>query len=184
MAALDLIHIARPYANAAFQIALEQKKISEWGKFLLALSLISQNEIAQRLLVDPRYTREQKSQWLAELCTALGVLDEQRKAYILFIALHRRLDILAILNDLFTAYQREHEKRVQITVTTTQPLSAAQQEQLSQTLKARYQREVNLMIETDSSLIGGIRIHAGDEFIDGSLHGQLQRLKASLANPY
>lgn len=184
MTALDLMHIARPYANAAFQVALSRGQLAEWGKFLAALALISQNEDAYRLLEDPRFTREKKSEWLADLCQKLKVLDEQQKAFLLFIAMHRRLAILSILSELFQEYHREHEKRVHITVTTTSPLSTAQQEQLSQALQKRYQREVSLEMESDPLLIGGIIINAGDEIIDGSLRGQIQRLRAKLANPY
>lgn len=184
MSELDNIHIARPYANAAFAMALEQGELSQWERFLAALALISQDAAAHRVIADPRITRTQKYEWLADLCDAMRLLNEQRKTFIHLLAENQRLSTLSVLAEMFSEKKREHEKSILIRVRSAQPLTDAQQQELTAALKQRYQRDVQLSLDVDTSMIGGVVVNAGDEIIDGSLRGQLHRLLTSLAHPY
>jgi F-type H+-transporting ATPase subunit delta len=49
-------------------------------------------------------------------------------------------------------------------------------------LGERLQREVVVSTETDSSLIGGVLIRAGDLVIDGSVRGRLNKLAEALTH--
>jgi F-type H+-transporting ATPase subunit delta len=52
---------------------------------------------------------------------------------------------------------------------------------LSDRLRQRFQREIDLDVEVDASLIGGAIIRARDQVIDGSVRGQLKRLARQVA---
>ena len=49
-------------------------------------------------------------------------------------------------------------------------------------LARRFDCEVALENEVDAAVIGGAVVYAGDQVIDGSLRGRLQKLSNSLAN--
>ena len=49
-------------------------------------------------------------------------------------------------------------------------------------LRRRFGRDVEIETAIDESLIGGAIIDAGDVVIDGSLKGQLGRLRSALSN--
>ncbi|QNH96280.1 F0F1 ATP synthase subunit delta [Corynebacterium anserum] len=61
------------------------------------------------------------------------------------------------------------------------PLGEQQQSLLADKLEKIYGRKIAVHSEVDSSLLGGAVIRVGDEVIDGSTAGKLQRLRRSLA---
>lgn len=65
-------------------------------------------------------------------------------------------------------------------VTSAEPLNAIQADQLAVKLGRIYGREMSIHTEVDPSLLGGLVIRVGDEVIDGSTSGKLERLRASL----
>ena len=53
---------------------------------------------------------------------------------------------------------------------------------MQQALARRFDCEIELENEIDAEIIGGAVVYAGDQVIDGSLRGRLQKLSNSLAN--
>ena len=62
------------------------------------------------------------------------------------------------------------------------PASEAQQAEVIASLRKRLGRDIELSCSTDSDLLGGAIIRAGDLVIDGSIRGKLERLGAALNN--
>lgn len=184
MAELDLANIARPYAKAVFEIALKDNALDAWAGFLAAMALVAKDQSVRKLLTDPRLSREQKIQWLSDLAKEMQLGSASQLALLAILGENNRLITLSVLSDAFLEYKREHEKSALIQVKSAQPLSDVQQDQLKAALKKRYQRDIQLSVDVDHSLIGGVIIKAGDEVIDGSLRGQLNRLQTQLANSF
>ena len=65
-------------------------------------------------------------------------------------------------------------------VVSAQELDAEQQRQLSEALSKKLERNINMQVRLDKSLIGGAVIRAGDTVIDGSIRGRLTKLAESL----
>lgn len=63
--------------------------------------------------------------------------------------------------------------RTLATVTSAVPLDAAQQERLVTSLTAQLGRRVQLQVEVDPQVIGGVLVRVGDEVIDGSTRHRL-----------
>lgn len=61
------------------------------------------------------------------------------------------------------------------------PLTEQQQSALAEKLEKIYGRKIAVHAEVESSLLGGAVIRVGDEVIDGSTAGKLQRLRHSFA---
>lgn len=66
-------------------------------------------------------------------------------------------------------------------VTVARPLQQAQVDRLAKSLSKAFGRELTLNIETDTQLVGGIRIQVGDEVIDSSVATRLNDLNTKLA---
>jgi F-type H+-transporting ATPase subunit delta len=60
------------------------------------------------------------------------------------------------------------------------PLSGAQQERVRAALARSVGHDVELAVEVDGSLIGGLVAQVGDRVFDGSLRTQLRQLRARL----
>ena len=52
--------------------------------------------------------------------------------------------------------------------------------ELSAALEKRFGRKLNLTVQQDDSLIGGIRVVVGDEVLDTSVKARLEQMKAAL----
>jgi F-type H+-transporting ATPase subunit delta len=59
-------------------------------------------------------------------------------------------------------------------VTTAVPLTAAQEQRLTQVLGRIYGRTIGLQVTVDPSLLGGLVVRVGDEVIDGSIAHRLE----------
>ena len=75
----------------------------------------------------------------------------------------------------------EVRQRSLATVTTAVELDAAQRERLSSSLSAQLGRAVQLQLEVDPSVIGGLVVHLGDEVIDGSTRHRLVEARRRLS---
>ena len=95
---------------------------------------------------------------------------------------HCRLPLLPEIAGIFEQLRADAERRVKATVTSAQPLDAAMLAKLSESLRKRFGREVDVTTAVDAALIGGAVIDTGDIVIDGSLRTKLARLGAALAN--
>ena len=60
------------------------------------------------------------------------------------------------------------------------PIDAAQLGGVAQALEKRFGRKLNLTVQEDPSLIGGIRVVVGDEVLDTSVKARLEQMKVAL----
>ena len=67
--------------------------------------------------------------------------------------------------------------RLRVSVTTAQPLSDAQRQDLIEKLKVVFKSDISLSAKVNPSVLGGILIRIGDTVFDGSLDGRLSQLK-------
>ncbi|WP_069167565.1 F0F1 ATP synthase subunit delta [Nocardia altamirensis] len=59
-------------------------------------------------------------------------------------------------------------------------LSAQQRDRLAASLKRIYGKPIQVHVQVDQSLLSGLVVHVGDDVIDGSAIGRLERLRRSL----
>ena len=65
---LEKATIARPYANAAFDQAIEEGKLGEWSSMLNLLSIIVSDENMRGVINNPKLSSEQLHQFIADIC--------------------------------------------------------------------------------------------------------------------
>jgi F-type H+-transporting ATPase subunit delta len=179
--------IARPYAQAAFEIASDSNGLDKWSEALaVANDLLSDGQVTT-FLANPKLTDEERLSFLTELFASAGgktsILAGGNKHGTNFLKLlleYERVSALPEISDHFDRLKANVENTVEVKVTSAAPLSAAQQEAVTKALKERLGREVSLTTAIDENLIGGAVISAGDVVIDGSLRSRLERLSNAL----
>jgi len=174
----EITTIARPYAKAAFQFALEQKALDQWSTMLGFVAAVTNDAQMRLVLQSPSMTSEKKAE--AIISIDAEKLDAQGKNFIFLLAENGRLELLPVISELFELLKAEQEKTIEVTVTTAYDLVSDEADKLAQSLKARLGREIQISSEMDKSLIGGLVIRAGDMVIDGSVRGKLAKLGESL----
>ncbi|HKG26209.1 MAG TPA: ATP synthase F1 subunit delta, partial [Thermomicrobiales bacterium] len=93
----------------------------------------------------------------------------------------RRIAIVPELAQIFAEAVLQERGIVIAEVTTAEPLGPQEQEMVRSQLSKVVGKSVQLRLNTDPSIIGGIIARVGDRLIDGSVINQLRRLRARLA---
>ncbi|MHB8471316.1 MAG: F0F1 ATP synthase subunit delta [Gammaproteobacteria bacterium] len=170
--------IARPYAQAAFELARAENALPVWSEMLTFVAAVAKDPQIAALLNSPRVSRAQ----LADLFISVAGerLNLQGSNFIRLLAENRRLDVLTEIAALYQVMRAAAEGVLEAEMISAQPVSDAQRAQMTAALKARLQRDVNLTVSTDASLLGGAIIRAGDLVIDGSARGKLAKLAVAL----
>lgn len=174
----ELSTAARPYAKALFQLAVEESRLPAWSETLGLLAQTAGIPEVQALFGSPALTRPQLA---ALLCDALkGKLEREGENLVRLLAENGRMTLLPSIRDEFETLKAEAEKRAEVQITTAVAVDAAQQSALREAIGRRLQLDVQIDWKTDPDLIAGALIRAGDLVIDGSVSGELDRLRTAL----
>ena len=170
--------LARPYAEAVFELAQSRQALTTWSEMLAFITAVAGDENMQRLASDPRVNRGR----FLDLFLGLGGenINAEGANFIRLLVENHRLNLLPEIVEQYEARKTEAEARVAVTVVSAFPLEATQIQSLSEALKRKLGREVNLTIEVDKTLMGGIVIRTGDLVIDGTVRGRLADLATYL----
>jgi len=171
--------IARPYAQAIFSLASDQKRLSEWSDQLALAAMVVSDAGMASLIGNPRVAKDKIVALVADVCGKK--LDKAGQDMIRVLVDNDRLELLPEIFRQYEAYRAEAEKVVKAHVTSAFPVSSKQKSDIISALKKRLGREVTLECQVDKSLLGGAIIRAGDMVIDGSITGHLDRLTHALS---
>lgn len=173
----EALTIARPYAEAAFSLALEQQALPSWADALERIAAVASNPIARELVGNPALTAQQVADVIVD--SAGGLTDDQRR-FVRTAAENERLGVMPEVSTLFQKLRHAHEGSLDAVIQSAFPLTDAQTADIVATLEQKYGRKVNARVEVEPELIGGVAIHVGDEVMDASVRGKLAQLAASL----
>ncbi len=173
----EVTTIARPYAKAAFDFAVEQKAVDSWLEMLVFAAEVSKDSTLQQV-IHSSIAPDQLAQLFIQIC------GEQLNVYghnlIKVMAENGRLSVLPDVLVEFTALKAELDKEVEAVITSAAALSDAEKTKIQKSLENRYQRKVRLTCQLDPSLMAGLVIKIGDDIIDASVRSKLTRLAEAL----
>lgn len=170
--------LARPYANAAFDVAKSHGRLAEWSRMLTLLAAAVATTEVEALIGDPALGGEVKAHKLAEALR--GELDDRARRFVRALAIYQRLALLPEVARQFEAMKAAAENVLEVEVVAAVALAEAQRERFAEVLARRFGRDVNLAVTVDETIIGGAIVRAGDTVIDGSVRGRLARLATAL----
>lgn len=173
----EVITVARPYAKAAFDVAVEHKALDKWLEMLTFAAEVAHNDTVQGLLHGSLGT-EKLGDLFIQICG--DQLNEQGQNLIKVMAENGRLSVLPAVLTEFVALKSELEKQLDASVCSASPLSDADVAKIQASLEKRYGRTVKLNFSIDPSLMAGLVIKAGDDIIDASIRNKLNRLAEAL----
>lgn len=170
--------IARPYAKAAFEYAVEKSAVPGWGLFLQRLAYVVSDERVKQLLKNPQVDTGDKLKFLTDL--AGNDANQDQKNFLAVLARYNRLLSMPALAKLYDAFAKKYENMIDVDVTSAFALDDAEKQNLQKALEIRLGKQIAMALNEDNTLIGGAVIRAGDFVIDGSTRGKLKRLRKLL----
>ncbi len=176
---LEKTTIARPYAQAVFELAQESTNAAEWSGALGLLSRIVSDKQMRLLLNNPKVSRQQLQDIVIEI--GADIFAQQAKNFIKVLVSASRLQYAPQIAQLFEAMCADAEGIVDVQVSAAYELDEAQQDSIAKGISARLGKKVKITTTVDESLIGGAVIRAGDSVIDASVRGRLTELSNQLS---
>ena len=173
------VTIARPYADAAFELASGAGALGPWSEVLDRLASVAADSDMLALFNNPKFSGEQLNKLMLEVA---GDLSVEQQNFIRVLVDGDRLQVLPEIRDLFVALKNEHEGVLEAKIASAFPLDDAALASLKADLEARFKTKLNVTVSIDPALIGGVRIAIGDEVIDASVRGKLANMAAALKN--
>ncbi len=180
---MELSTIAKPYAQAIFDIAEQGGSHSEWSSLLSTASAIMSDDVTQDFVASPNTSKVQKIQFICALLEkATGrSLNAQESAFINLILNNDRTEAISSISDTFEAAVTNANQGKNFTVVSAYELSDAEVKAIVDDLSSKHNTTVNVDTLVDSNLTGGVVIREGDKVIDTSIKAKVDALSVCLS---
>ncbi len=171
---------ARRYAEAAFQVAVRDDALDAWRKDLDTAAAVVGEERIGRALANPAIPLETR---IATAEATFGRLVGPKVMNLLGLMLRRgRIQELPRLAAEFSRLDDERQGIARASVTSTLPLEPDEVSALKERLASSTDRRVELDLNVDPELLGGLVVRLGDLLVDGSVRSRLERLRNRLVS--
>jgi F-type H+-transporting ATPase subunit delta len=170
---------ARRYADAAFELARGEDALDGWAGDLRSAAAIVADERVERILDNPAIPLDERE---AAIGRALdGKVREPVRRLATLLLRRNRGSILPAVSREFDRLLNRERGVVTAIVTSAAPLSDADLDVVRRRVTSmRGASTVQLEQRVDEALIGGLTVRVGDQLIDASVRGRLERLRAQL----
>lgn len=171
--------IAKRYATALLQVALEQGKIDQFQSELEAVDqAFLQNPNLQSAMTSPVIPASKKKELSKVLVAKMGLCSTVGNLLHVLVD-NERISEFHLLTLLFRDLADAEKGRVRVQVTSAAPLGS-HEGKLKSILEKTLKQEVLLETQVDPQILGGVVVQVQDRVFNASLKGELDRLKESL----
>jgi F-type H+-transporting ATPase subunit delta len=172
--------LARRYARALFGLVeTPQERRTQLAELDELSELIEGDEALRRAVFTPLYPRAERRAVLHELAERLGLHRDLQRFSALLVEENRTRHLPQIRDELRTLVERA-EGRVEARVTSARPLEPEEVQRVRTALAERVGSDVQIEVDVDPGLIGGLVARIGDLLLDASVRTQLATLAGSL----
>jgi F-type H+-transporting ATPase subunit delta len=172
----ELATIARPYAEALFKAS--GADLGATAAWLDELAAIAADAQLQQLADNPKMSDQQVFDVIAGV--AKTTLSDVAKNFLHTVIDNGRLSALPEVAHQFRALKNAQGGSSDAIVGSAFPIDAAALADVSVTLEKRFGRKLNVSVQLQPELIGGIRVVVGDEVLDTSVKARLEQMKVAL----
>ena len=173
----ELATLARPYAEALFQVA-EKGDLKQASSELDALASIAANPQLRQFADAPKSGAQQVFDVITSVVNV--PLNDASKNLLRTVIDNGRLSVLPEIAAQFHALVSERSGVADAVVYSAFAIEPAALAELAVTLEKRFKRKLNATVQVQPELIGGIRVVVGDEVLDTSVKARLEQMKAAL----
>jgi len=174
----EIATVARPYAEALFRSAIERNALAAVGDSIALLASITHDEQMHSILLNPKVSASQKKEIFD--AAAGGRLDDLARRLVAILVDNHREVLIGPIAEQFEELKNEHEKVLRARITSAQPLSDPQRDEIVAALERRYGKKVEADLDVDPELLGGARVQVGDQVIHASVRDALAQMAAAL----
>ena len=173
----ELATLARPYAEAAFQVAVKGD-LKQAAAEIDALAAVAGNAQLQQFADAPKSAASQVFDVITSVVNE--PLSDASKNLLRTVIDNGRLSVLPEIAAQFRALVNSRSGVSDATVYSAFAIEPAALADLVGSLEKRFGRKLNASVQIDADLIGGVRVVVGDEVLDTSVKARLEQMRAAL----
>jgi F-type H+-transporting ATPase subunit delta len=171
--------VSSRYATALFDLALEKNEIDKiYEDITLVNSTFKTDENLQKVLASPMFTSEVKLSILKN--TFSKYVCEDVIGFFTVVFSKNRENLFTEITDIFLAKVRDYKNLATAEVFSAKPLSDERISELTEKLSKKFNKQIEVKVEVDPALIGGIKIRVCGHLIDGTVKKQLDEIKKNM----
>ncbi|MEA2880103.1 MAG: F-type H+-transporting ATPase subunit delta [Hyphomicrobiales bacterium] len=172
--------MAGRYATALFELALETNSVEQVQSDLKAFdALVASSPDLQRLVRSPVFSAEDQARALVAILEKTGISGIAAN-FLRVVAANRRLFAVVEIIRGFNRMVAAHKGEVTAQVTVAEQLNDARMNEIRDALKQVTGKDVQIDVDVDPSIIGGIKVKVGSRMVDASLRTKLNSIKFAM----
>jgi len=172
--------IARRYAKALFALQAPTEVGQTADTLRVLAEAFRESREFRSLLLSPVFTREQKAAVVAQLA-ARAACPAITGRFLAHVVRKNRSALLKEISDAFGALADQASNRQAVQVSAARPLTDEQQAAIRATLERSTGSRIDLAIQIDPAVIGGLELRIGSTVYDGTVRGHLAKMRSALA---
>jgi F-type H+-transporting ATPase subunit delta len=172
--------MAGRYATALFELALESNAVDAVTADLAKFdAMIADSADLTRLVRSPVFTSDEQSRAVGALLDKAGIGGLAAK-FLKLVAQNRRLFAIGDITRGYKAMVAKHKGEVTAQVTVAEKLSDARLAEIKSALKSVTGKDVQVDVQIDPAIIGGLIVKVGSRMVDSSLRTKLNAIKFAM----
>jgi len=172
----ELATIARPYAEALFKAG--SADLAAAAVWVDELAAIAGNAQLQQFADNPNATAQQVFDVIVGV--AKTPLNDAAKNFLRTVIENGRLSVLPEIAAQFRALKNAQSGTSDAVVFSAFAIDGNALADVKAVLEKRFGRKLNVSVQLQPELIGGIRVVVGDEVLDTSVKARLEQMKVAL----
>ena len=170
------------YAHSLMDLAKEARTVDTVAVDLeVVATLLAQQPDLEAFLASPYFAEQTKRDLIRGAFT--GKLNRLTVDFLSVMIDHNRGELLPRILERFRQLYREYQGYEPVSVTIARKLSEEQVQKLARDLAEAMRVKIDLDVQVDPSILGGIIIRHGDKLLDNSVRGRLHRTVSQVADP-
>jgi F-type H+-transporting ATPase subunit delta len=168
------ITVARPYAEAAFELARDKNALPAWAGMLRLAREVATDPQMMVALDNPKLSIGDKESLFLSVCG--DQLDRDGRSFVRVLIEGERIGLMPEILGLFESLKDEADGVARAHIASAFPVTDAELASLKAALEKRFGKRIETTVDVEPALIGGARITVGDTVIDASVQGELQAM--------
>ena len=174
--------VASRYARALVEVVLEQKIDADIARLQLhsILDAVNESSDLRRVWESPAVLADQKRAVLDGIVKHIGAVKPIRN-FIAVLIDHRRIPML---NDIVRQFEAEMDAQlgfVEVEISSARTLTPGEKRDIENRVESMTGKKVRPRYSSNPELLGGVSIKVGSTIYDGSVRGQLEKMRQELS---
>ena len=171
---IELTPLARPYAKALFASAEESNNLDKMADELRTMATASQTDGVKKTIENPGLSRKEVVDVLTNLFEESS--SDTSKKLIEILAENKRLNLLEPIYSIYQNLLEKHKEQNSIQVFVAVEPGNEAKDSIEKKLRSTYGKDANIYFSKDPKMMGGLSIKIGDETLDLSIRGKVNKL--------